>query len=184
MAKLNARGRTCLAEVSREYTEEQLQRQHDKYTDSYGGERGPSLTNWERATKRLMSDGKVLEKRDVRFRPDWLDKAGRRHSYGWKVAAKLKPGKSTADFLAVYTAPRRDGSPSLWTVNSGAQGARTPVLSLKRVMRAVESGESIGFCTACGADQLGVEPDANGYTCESCRQPAVSGAENLLMEMS
>ena len=176
MAKLNARGRTCLAEVSREYTEEQLQRQHDKFWN----DGKPSLTFWERCTKRLMSDGKVLEKRDVRFRPDWMDKAGRRHSYGWKVAAKLKAGKTTADFLAVYTAPRKDGSPSPWTVNSGAQGARTPVISEKRIIRAIESGEYIGFCTACGAEQSGVEPDANGYTCESCQQPAVNGAESLL----
>ena len=184
MAKLNARGRTCLAEVSREYTEAQLQKAHGRYTASYNGASELSLTTWERTTKRLMSDGKILEKRDVLFRRSQFETRDHRHSYGWKVAAQLKPGKTTADFIAVYTGPRKDGSPSQWTVNSGAQGQRTTVLSLKRVMRAVESGESIGFCTACGADQLGVEPDANGYTCESCRQPAVSGAENLLMEMS
>ena len=38
-----------------------------------------------------------------------------------------------------------------------------------------------GFCTSCGAEQLGVEPDAEGYTCECCGESAVSGAEQLLL---
>ena len=56
------------------------------------------------------------------------------------------------------------------------------IVSQKRILAAVQSGESIGFCTECGAEQDGVEPDANGYKCEGCGQMAVTGAENLLLE--
>lgn len=38
-----------------------------------------------------------------------------------------------------------------------------------------------GFCTACGEDADGCEPDARGYTCECCDEPAVYGAEELLI---
>lgn len=40
-----------------------------------------------------------------------------------------------------------------------------------------------GICTACGASQFGVEPDARHYTCESCGEPSVTGAEELLFEV-
>jgi hypothetical protein len=38
-----------------------------------------------------------------------------------------------------------------------------------------------GFCILCGVEAEGVEPDAQGYTCESCGGPFVYGAEELLM---
>lgn len=38
-----------------------------------------------------------------------------------------------------------------------------------------------GYCIACGAEADGCEPDAEGYTCESCGEPAVCGAEQLFM---
>lgn len=202
MAKLSARGRTCIVEVTREYTAEQLQTATDRrvardYPDgtwTHSGTNGPepipdsirlSLTVWERKTRRLMSDGKILEKLDVRFRPDgctWDDARGRLHSYGWKVHGTLKPGITSAEFTRIYTAPSsKTGAPSTWTVT---QGAIVPavIISQRRIVRAVESGESIGFCTSCGADQLGVEPDAEGYRCEACGESAVKGAENLLLE--
>jgi hypothetical protein len=182
MAKLSARGRTVQVEAVREYSAAQLQAQHDRI---YPGKVGETpLTQWERKTRRLMSDGTILEKLDVKFQPDWLDKTGRRHSYGWKVHGKLKAGITAADFARVYSAPRKDGSPSSWTITSTTGRVKTPVLSLARVMRAIESGESIGFCLECGADQYGVEPDANGYKCESCGQHAVQGAEDVLAGMS
>lgn len=56
-----------------------------------------------------------------------------------------------------------------------------PKLSVARIMRAVESGESVGFCTACGRKAHGVEPDARGYACASCGANRVYGAEELLM---
>jgi hypothetical protein len=37
-----------------------------------------------------------------------------------------------------------------------------------------------GFCIACGEETLHIEPDAEGYTCESCERPTVYGAEQLL----
>lgn len=54
-------------------------------------------------------------------------------------------------------------------------------LTMTRIIRAVESGESVGFCIKCGNKQYGVEPDARRYTCEKCGQPKVFGAEELLM---
>lgn len=56
-----------------------------------------------------------------------------------------------------------------------------PKLNMARIMRAVESGESVGFCTACGRKAHGVEPDARNYRCESCGASCVFGAEELLM---
>jgi hypothetical protein len=35
----------------------------------------------------------------------------------------------------------------------------------------------------CGADAEGVEPDARKYECESCGEPGVYGAEELLMAL-
>ena len=39
-----------------------------------------------------------------------------------------------------------------------------------------------GFCVKCGADAEGVEPDARKYECESCGEPGVYGAEELLID--
>lgn len=61
-------------------------------------------------------------------------------------------------------------------------------ITLKRVEEAVErrmtSLDNPGFCRACGAEADGVEPDAEGYECESCGEAQVSGADNLLIEMA
>ena len=38
-----------------------------------------------------------------------------------------------------------------------------------------------GFCTSCGAEVYGVEPDARKYKCEECGQNSVFGIEELLM---
>jgi len=54
-------------------------------------------------------------------------------------------------------------------------------ISIERIIEAVEEDNYIGFCTACGAEQGGCEPDARGYECESCGQPSVFGAEELLI---
>jgi hypothetical protein len=188
MAKLSARGRTCQVEVSREYTQDELQRAHDRFkashTPDYVAGSDLSLTVWERKTRRLMSDGKILEKLDVRFRPSpncsWEDPKGRRHSYGWKVHGTLKAGLTKDDFVRIYSGATKSGKPSPWTVTQGAI-APAVIISQKRIVQAIESGEYIGFCTACGYDQTGVEPDAEGYTCESCGKPEVSGAEQLLI---
>ena len=54
-------------------------------------------------------------------------------------------------------------------------------IPLSSIEEAVESGESIGFCPACGAQQDGCEPDARRYTCEACQSPRVYGAEEIIM---
>jgi predicted RNA-binding Zn-ribbon protein involved in translation (DUF1610 family) len=56
-----------------------------------------------------------------------------------------------------------------------------PQLNIDAIMEAAESGEYIGFCTACGAEADGVEPDARKYECEECGANAVYGAEELLI---
>ena len=38
-----------------------------------------------------------------------------------------------------------------------------------------------GFCLACEEEAYGVEPDARGYTCESCDAKKVYGIEELLL---
>jgi len=55
-------------------------------------------------------------------------------------------------------------------------------ITLERILAAVEEDEQIGFCTACGAEHYGVEPDARGYGCENCGALSVYGAEELLVE--
>lgn len=42
-------------------------------------------------------------------------------------------------------------------------------------------GEQEGFCLACGEIADGVEPDAQRYTCESCGEQKVYGAEELAL---
>lgn len=54
-------------------------------------------------------------------------------------------------------------------------------ISIDQIMDAVESGEYIGICIACGHEQEGCEPDARRYECESCGKPKVYGAEELLL---
>jgi len=54
-------------------------------------------------------------------------------------------------------------------------------VTLEDVMDACERDDSLGFCTACGAEASGVEPDARNYVCESCGEPKVFGAEELMI---
>jgi hypothetical protein len=70
MAKLKAYGRSEVARYVRERT-------------IIPDPSDPAPIVWERVTRALMSDRKVLQKRDVR----WLD--GMRHTYGWSVRGKL-----------------------------------------------------------------------------------------------
>lgn len=54
-------------------------------------------------------------------------------------------------------------------------------ITVDRVIEAVSQDDNLGFCLACGDDAYGVEPDAEGYTCESCGKPSVMGAEQVLL---
>lgn len=62
-----------------------------------------------------------------------------------------------------------------------------PRLTTEIIMEAAERGmitlDNPGFCIACGQEAEGVEPDARRYTCEACGEPAVYGAEELLMRL-
>ena len=58
-----------------------------------------------------------------------------------------------------------------------------PKITIDRIIAAVESGDYMGFCLACGDEAYGVEPDARKYECESCGKPKVYGAEELLLMM-
>ena len=43
------------------------------------------------------------------------------------------------------------------------------------------SDNNDGFCTHCGAEQYGVEPDAKGYECDECGRCKVYGLDELLL---
>lgn len=87
MAKLSARGRKEIARVSRESI----------VSDSV-------FVTWRRVTRALMSDNTILEKLDVRFAPTQYHPDGELHSYGWKVAGKLKADIDPAKLLEKYIA--------------------------------------------------------------------------------
>lgn len=53
---------------------------------------------------------------------------------------------------------------------------------IDQALELLDAGEdTTGICTQCGFEQDGVEPDAEGYTCENCGAVAVSGAEQILL---
>jgi len=82
MAKLGARGRKELVRMVLETEVNDPSR----------------LSDWERTTVALMSDGQVLRKLDVRFKSD-----GQKHSYGWTVYRKAK-GVTVEKFVKLYEA--------------------------------------------------------------------------------
>lgn len=100
MAKLKAKGRT---EILRVYKE----------TETPDGE----LTTWSRKTRAYMTDGTVLEKTDVLFRPASYDPKPRRHSYGWTVRAKVKVGP-TESLLEVVRRTMDKYREHGWTVEA------------------------------------------------------------------
>ena len=61
-------------------------------------------------------------------------------------------------------------------------------ITLDRVTEAVgrahSSLDNPGFCVRCGAEADGVEPDARKYEYESCGEPGVYGAEELLLHLA
>lgn len=46
---------------------------------------------------------------------------------------------------------------------------------------ALEDDDYSGFCTACGYQQDGCEPDAREYKCDHCGEHSVYGAEELVL---
>ena len=61
-------------------------------------------------------------------------------------------------------------------------------VTVERVLEAVEAGTfglaDTGFCTACGEEAGGVEPDARNRRCDACDKRAVFGAEELLFHVA
>jgi hypothetical protein len=138
------------------------------------------LITWQRITRTYHADGKTLQKRDVRFKPDSYHPEGELHSSGWKVKSILKKGVTQSDHVAHVIAKIKElGTATKWRIVSG--GPAPVVLDMARIMEATQADENIGFCQECGAEAYGVEPDARGYRCESCGAMAVSGAEELLI---
>lgn len=163
MAKLSAHGRELLR-ISREAT----------ITDPRRS------TTWERVKRTYHADGKILQKIDVRWKPDVYHPQGELYSYGWKLWGNVKKGNDPAAVVAnTVDRIRAKGSDAVWTVVNG--GPPVVIISQSRIIRAIESGESIGFCKECGHSQDGCEPDARGYKCESCGAMAVYGAEEMLV---
>ena len=56
-------------------------------------------------------------------------------------------------------------------------------ITVDRIMDAIRADDHLGFCTSCGEEAYGVEPDARNYTCETCGEKEVYGAEELLVSM-
>ena len=116
MAKVSARGRVKLAQVSREKNLPELEsclscqgkgsyENGEQCARCDGKGQSAPLCTWERKTKAYMSDGNLLEKLDVRFRPGPYDQGkARPHSYGWKVHGKVKPGLTVEAWIAMHLA--------------------------------------------------------------------------------
>jgi len=138
-----------------------------------------TLTSWERVTRTYHSDGQVLQKHDVRWKPDLAHPQGELYSYGWKLFAKLKRGVDPVVHAAKVADNIRSKPESRWKII--ASGPPPLVISQDRIVRAVESGEMIGFCKECGHEQDGCEPDARNYPCDRCGAKAVYGAEECLI---
>ena len=84
MAKLSARGRKELVRLTKEIN-------------------NPSESLlWERRTIALMSDGNILEKRDIQFLPNEYHPKGEKHTWGWKNKGKAREGMTVEEFSKLY----------------------------------------------------------------------------------
>jgi hypothetical protein len=57
----------------------------------------------------------------------------------------------------------------------------TPERLTEALTRYQQTLDNPGFCLSCGAEAEGCEPDARRYHCDECGQPAVFGAEELVL---
>lgn len=48
-------------------------------------------------------------------------------------------------------------------------------------MRTARTVDNPGMCLACGSEQDGCDPDAEGDTCDECGESCVMGAEQILI---
>lgn len=87
MAKLSAHGRTEIVRMERE--------NHAPKSDTI---------IYEKITVTMMSDGNMLEKRDVIFPAGPYDNGkNRRHSWGWKKKGKLKADMTREKFIEIFS---------------------------------------------------------------------------------
>lgn len=105
MAKLSANGANELMRASKESV----------VTDD-------ESIDWRRVTRAWMSDGRVLEKRDVNFKATGAAdyQKARKHSYGWKVLGRFKPGllKDNEKLAAAMTKTRANLEAEGWSIES------------------------------------------------------------------
>ena len=133
-----------------------------------------------------------------------LQRTGDRIAWGsapGALRASCRPASAAGAACSRFPAqPRSACTPALRQSGRGSRTSREPLqqgrstvkihhsITPERVTEAVErAGMSLdnpGFCTACGAEAEGVEPDARRYECESCGERAVFGAEELLMMLA
>jgi hypothetical protein len=136
-----------------------------------------SSVDWRKVTRAYFSDGKILEKIDVHFKPDTFRPKGERYSYGWKHRFTVKKGLDPVTVANDKRALIAKGE-SKWVIDGDT--APAVVITQEQILRAVEQ-DYMGICKACGSEQEGVEPDACNYQCESCGMHEVYGAEEMLM---
>mgnify|MGYP001557959701 FL=1 len=115
-ARLGAGGRTEMMRASKE-----------------DDAKGSDLINWQRTTRAWMDDGKILEKRDVRFLPanSWDDPKGRKHSYGWKLDGRIKKElmANPAELAAALTRARDSFLAKGWKIETFAPPSGAPAES-------------------------------------------------------
>ena len=85
MAKLSANGRKELIRLEKEVPVEET-----------------ANISYDRRTIALMSDGKVLEKRDVVFKPTSWETKPQKHTWGWTVKGKAKEGMTPERFAEIF----------------------------------------------------------------------------------
>ncbi len=56
-----------------------------------------------------------------------------------------------------------------------------PEVLMQAVADSMTDCSNPGFCTECGLEHDGCEPDARNYKCEDCGTNTVFGAEELLI---
>ena len=54
-------------------------------------------------------------------------------------------------------------------------------IDFDRLLEMIYNDELSGFCTACGEEVDGIEPDARNYTCDACGATKVFGAPEILL---
>ena len=60
----------------------------------------------------------------------------------------------------------------------------TKTALLELALKLAQYDEYMGICLGCGAEAVGVEPDARGYECDACGAHKVYGAEEILIALA